>query len=117
MTGKNTIWPLSVFWQCVRKVCPELPARATISLLPVHDKNTLRNVGDVLHDNLPEPLAGKLYAGFQDVDVLYSADELRIIADALDNRPAFREGLPVGQYIDRQIQVKLKRLLNCPPAE
>jgi hypothetical protein len=117
VTGNNTIWPLSEFWECVRTMCPELPARTTISLFPVHDKNALQRVGDVLHDNLPERLAGKLYAGFQDVDVLYSADELRIIADALDNRPAFRDGLPPEQYFDRQIQVKLERLLKHSQAE
>ncbi len=117
VTGNNTIWPLSEFWQCVRKVCPELPARAAINLFPVHDTNALRRVGDVLHDNLPEPLASKLYAGFQDVDVLYSADELRTIADAFDNRPAFRQGLPPEQYIGRQIQVKLERLLKHSQAE
>ncbi len=117
LADKNTIWPLSAFWQCVRKVCPELPARTGINLFPIHDKNALRQVGDVLYDNLPDHLAGKLYAGFQDVDVLYSANELRTIADALDNRPAFREGLPPDQYIDHQIQVKLKRLLGGLPTE
>ena len=117
LAGKNTIWPLSAFWQCVRKACPELPARTDIHLFPIHDKDALRRVGDVLHDNLPEHLAGKLCAGFQDVDVLYSAKELRIIADALDNRPAFREGLPPEQYIDHQIQVKLERLLKNSQAE
>jgi hypothetical protein len=116
LAGKNTIWPLSAFWQCVRKVCPEVPARTGISLFPIHDRNALRRVGGLLYDNLPDHLAGKLYAGFQDVDVLYSADELRTIADALDNRPFFREGLPPEQYIDRQIQVKLDRLQgNLPP--
>ena len=117
LADKNTIWPLSAFWQCVRKVCPELPVRTGINLLPVHDKNALRRIGDLLYGHLPDHLAGKLYAGFQDVDVLYSADELRTIADALDNRPSFREGLPPEQYIDRQIQVKLKRLRGHLPAE
>lgn len=117
LAGKNTIWPLSAFWQCVRKMCPELPARTGIHLFPIHDKNALRRIGDVLYDSLPERLAGKLYAGFQDVDVLYSSDELQTIADALDNRPAFREGLPPEQYIDRQVQVKLETLLGQRPTE
>ena len=117
LAKKNTIWPLSEFWRSVRRMCPELPTRIGINLLPVHDKDALRRVGDVLYDNLPEHVAGKLYAGFQDVDVLYSADELRAIADALDNHPAFRDGLPPEQYIDRQVQVELKRLLKHSQAE
>lgn len=112
VTGKNVIRPLTAFWQCVRNLCPELPARTSISLTPVHDRSALRQIGDVLYNNLPDHLAGKLHAGFQDVEVLYSADELGAIAAALANHPGFREGLPPEQYIDRQIQVKLKRLLG-----
>ena len=77
--------------------------------------DALRRVGDVLYSNLPDHLAGKLYAGFQDVDVLYSAEELRTLADAMDKRPALRKGLPPEQYVGRQIQVKLERLLGHLP--
>ena len=117
LAGKNVIWPLTAFWQCVRNLCPELPARTSISLMPVHDRKALRQVGDVLYSNLPDRLAGKLYAGFQDVDVLYSAEELRAIAEAMDKRPALRDGLPQDQYIGRQVHVKLERLLGHLPAE
>ncbi len=84
--------------------------------MPVHDRRALRQVGDVLYNNLPDRLAGKLYAGFQDVDVLYSADELQTIADALDKRPALREGLPKDQYLGCQVHVRLERLAGHPPA-
>ena len=117
LTGKNVIWPLTAFWECVRNLCPDLPARAPISLMPVHDRDALRQIGGILYDNLPDHLAGKLYASFQDVDVLYSADELQTIADALNNRPALREGLPQDQYIDRQVHVRLERLLGHPSAK
>jgi hypothetical protein len=116
-TGKNVIWPLTAFWQCVCKLCPELPVRVPINLMPVHDRDALRRVGTVLYDNLPDRLAGKLYASFQDVDVLYSANELQNLADALDKRPSLREGLPKDQYIDRQVHVRLERLLGHPPAK
>jgi hypothetical protein len=116
LAGKNVIWPLTAFWQCVRNLSPQLPARATIGLMPIHDRSALRRLGDVLYGSLPDHLAGKLYAGFQDVDVLYSADELRTIADAMDKRPALRDGLPPEQYIARQVRVRLERLMGDPTA-
>ena len=115
LAGKDVIWPLAVFWQCVRRLCPELPARASLHVLPVHDEDELSRIGAILHDHLPERLAAKLHAGFQDVDVLCSADELQTIADALENCPAFREGLPENHYIGRQVQVRLERLKDQPP--
>lgn len=116
VTGKNVIWPLTAFWQCVRNLCPELPARTSINLMPVHDRNALRQVGDVLYNNLSERLAGKLYASFQDVDVLYSAEDMRAISKAMAERAALREGLPQdqAQYIHRQVHVELDRLLGRP---
>jgi hypothetical protein len=67
-----------------------------------------------LYDHLPEHLAGKLIATLQEVDVLYSADELQTLADAMDERPELQDSL-ISKYNDgvrRQVTVKLERLLG-----
>lgn len=114
ISGKNIIWPLTKFWQCVQKLSPELPSRVPINPTPVHDSDTLRRIGKILYDNLSDHVAGKLYASFQDVDVLYAANELQAIADALDSRPAMREGLAANdaKFFHRQVHVTLERLLK-----
>ena len=114
LTGRNVTWPLTSFWESVRKLCPELPARATVDLMRPHDKDALRRMGELLHDNLPDRLAVKMHASFQDVDALYSAEELHALAEALDHRPALSEG-PLSEeapWLRRQVHVKLERLLG-----
>ena len=75
---------------------------------------SIRELEKILYDNLSDHLAGKLYASFQDVDVLYAANELQTIADAMDGRTAMREGLAANdvQFFHRQVHVTLKRLLK-----
>ncbi len=69
------------------------------------------------YDNFSDRLASKLCASFQEVDVLYSANELQEIADALDSRPAMREGLAANnvKYFHDQVHGKLERLLGPRP--
>ncbi len=114
VTGKNVIWPLPSFWQSARRLCPELPARAPLGLVYLQNRDELRQAGHVLYDHLPERLAGKLYATFQEVDVLYTVEELQTLADALDRLPALRNGLPaqIGEYLPRQVRVRIERLLT-----
>ncbi|RKY23448.1 MAG: hypothetical protein DRP83_09235 [Planctomycetota bacterium] len=113
-SGGDAIWPLTNFWQCVRKLSPELPPRVPISLMPIHDSDTLSRIDNILYDNLPASLAGKLYTSFQSADVLYAANELQDIAEALDSSPAMRKGLAVNNvdFFHRQVQVRLERLLK-----
>ena len=79
----------------------------------VRSQDELHQAGRVLHDHLPERLAGKLYTSLQEVDVLYTADELQALADALDRLPALRAGLParISEYLPRQVHARIERLL------
>lgn len=114
LEGTDFIWPLSAFWQCVRKLCPELPARVPLLLLSVHDEEGLRRVRQLLHAHLPERLARKMHVAFQDVEVLFDADELRILAEALDEKRLLREGLARDHalFLVRQVQVALEDILG-----
>jgi hypothetical protein len=113
-SSNATIWPLSAFWECVRKLCPALPRRATLRLFYPDDKALLQRIGKVLYDNLPEHLAGKLFASLQEVDVLYSAEELQTLADAMDERPDLHDSLisKYNSFVRNQVTVKLERLLG-----
>jgi hypothetical protein len=118
VTGRNVIWPLPAFWQRVRKLCPELPARAPLTSVFVRSKDDLHQAGQVLYDHLPEHLAGKFYANLQEVDVLYTVDELQTLVDALDRLPALRAGLPaqVVEYLPCQVRGRIERLLAEHPS-
>ena len=84
----------------------------------MQNRDELRQAGQVLYDHLPERLASKLYATFQEVDVLYTVEELQTLADALDRLPALRNGLPslIGEYLPRQVRVRIERLLTGQPS-
>ena len=114
LTGRNTTWPLTAFWESVRKLCPELPPRATVDFMRPHDEDAIHRIGKVLHDNLSGSLAVKMHASFQEVDVLYSAEELHALAEALDQRPALSEGplFEEAPWLRRQVHAKLERLLG-----
>lgn len=118
MTGQNVIWPLPSFWQRVRQMCPELPAKAPLTSVFVRNRGDLRQAGQVLYDHLPKRLAGKLYATLQEVDVLYTVGELQTLADALDRLPAVRAALSgqLGEYLPRQVRVRIERLLAEQPS-
>ena len=112
--GTDFIWPLSAFWQCVRKLCPELPAKVPLILLSVHDEKGLRRVRELLHAHLPERLARKMHIAFQDVEALFDADELRILAETLDEKLLLREGLARDDalFLARQVQTALEEILG-----
>ncbi len=116
-SGKNTIWPLAEFWQCVRKLCPELPTRVPVNPTPSYDNDALPQICKIFYANFSDRLASKLCASFHEVDVLYSVNELQEIADALYSRPAMLKGLVANnvKYFHRQVKVKLERLLGQRP--
>ena len=98
----------------MRKLCPELSTRVPVNPTPTYDNDDLPQIGKILYDNPSDRLASKLYASFQEVDVLYSANELKDIADALDSRPEMLEDLAANnvKFFHRQVHVKLERLLK-----
>ncbi len=112
ISGKDVTWALPAFWKCVRRLCPDLPARAPLSLDAVRDRHSLDQAGRVLHEHLPGYLAGKLYVNLQEVDVLYTAEELRTLADALDLSTSLRTALSkqLGEYLPRQVHTRIERL-------
>jgi hypothetical protein len=114
LEGTDVIWPLSAFWQCVRKLCPELPAKVPLLLLSVHDEKGLRRVRELLHAHLPGRLARKMHIAFQDVEALFDADELRILAETLDEKLLLREGLARDDalFLARQVQTALEEILG-----
>ncbi len=46
-SGKNVIWPLAKFWQCVRKLSPELSPRVPVNPTPSYDNDALPQIGKI----------------------------------------------------------------------
>lgn len=117
LSSKQYVVPLTDFWRSVRQVCPQLPPKGHLNLCCMLSKHELQHYGDVLHEHLPERLAGKLYADLQRVDVLYTINELQTLADALEQIPTLAHQLApaMGDYLSQQVNVLIKRLAEESP--
>lgn len=111
-SSKQAIWPLRAFWQCLIRLCPELPPRTTLPptmlkyLLPAKKKEVLRK-------HLPAHLVDKFLATLDDADVLYTADELRTLASACTPGEDLAASLPeFVAEMHRLASFCLKRLID-----
>ena len=112
LASRDCIWPLPTFWQCLRRLCPDLPARAPLHMLPIYKPRQLAQVGKIIQQHLPPRLANKLCATLQEADVLYSSEELRILAAALAQPSALTHDLPseLAKDLRREVRLQLEEL-------
>jgi len=112
-SNQKAIWPLHAFWQCLRRLRPELPPRTSLRVMGVYEPN-MDEIERILHDHLPLRLACKMYAVLQAVDVLFSADELQAMTACFESQTALASKLPAELVEDlcRQIPFRLEQLLN-----
>ena len=117
LARRDCIWPLPTFWQCLRRLCPDLPARTPLHMLPLYKPRQFARVGKIIQRHLPSHLAGKLCAALQEVDVLYSAEELRILAAALAQPSALAHDLPseLAEDLSHQVRLRLADLYRGQP--
>lgn len=108
---KKPVWPLEAFWRCLRRLCPELPPRTTLNLTPIRQPHLAR-VERTLHDHLPPHLAGKIYDALREMDVLFSADELRTLAKCFESQTIPVSGLStkLAEDLCHQTSFGLERL-------
>ena len=111
--SKEPVWPLHAFWRCLRRLCPELSPRTSLPLTSINEPDMAR-VERTLHDHLPHLLACKIHAVLQDVDVLFSADELQALIGCFESQSALASNLPteVAEDLCHQIPFRLKRLCD-----
>jgi len=112
-SSQKYIWPLHAFWQCLRRLCPELSPRTSLRLTSIDEPDMCR-IEKILHDHLPHLLACKIHAVLEEVDVLFSADELQTLTRCFESQTALAACLPtkLAQDLCRQISFRLERMLN-----
>jgi len=111
-SGKKCIWPLREFWNCLRSVCPELPPRLPLSFWTYPSSEVLDSVDDAFRESLPLRLASKLHATLQQVDVLFTAEELETLRRAIRKVAGSRHYMPskLLEDLHRQVRIQLARL-------
>lgn len=111
---KDYVWPLEEFWDCLRDCCPELLPRRPIDLLGIEYPEVLEESEKVFRERLPLRLASKLHATLQQMDVLYTVDELRVLEKATRGLSTPGQGLLPGliEEIHRQARLQRERLLQ-----
>jgi hypothetical protein len=111
-SGKNCIWPLREFWNCLRSLCHELPPRLPLSFWTYPSSEILDSIGDAFGECLPLPLASKLHATLKQVDVLFAAEELETLRKAIRKVASSRHCVPskLLEDLHRQVRIRLDRL-------
>jgi hypothetical protein len=111
---KDYIWPLEEFWDCLRDLCPELLSRRPIHLWRTENPEVLEVSEKVFREHLPLRLASKLQATLQQVDVLYTVDELQVLEKSTRGLFAPEHGLlpSLIEDIHRQARLQRERLLQ-----
>ena len=110
--GKDCIWPLREFWNCVRSICPELLPRLPLYLWTSPSSKVLDSLGDTFRKHLSLRLASKLHATLQRVDVLFTADELKTLSKAIGEVAGSRHAhqSKLLEDLNHQVRIQLERL-------
>lgn len=88
------IEPLAALWECVRDVCPDLPARTLNNFIRhVHESIPIEGVRTALLDHMPEPLAKKFFDTFCEVEALFTVEELHTFAEAFISSLRLRQAM------------------------
>jgi len=82
--------------------------------LGIENSEVLEESEKVFQEHFPLRLASKLLATLQQLDVLYTADELQVVEKATRGLTALQHGLPPSliEDIHRQARLQQERLLQ-----
>lgn len=110
--SKNYVQPLQEFWKCIRALCPDLPPRQSLALwIPVAEE-VIDTVAGCFQEHLGSYLTNKFCAMLQESGVLFDADELRSISDAIGKVLDSGQPCPAKLLtdLDRQVRFQVERL-------
>jgi hypothetical protein len=98
LNGK-TVWPLDVFYDCIRKICPELPLRTP---LPFGRYSSQENVimRTIFQDRIPENLLLKVEGATSEAEVLFNSMEVKALLKAVNDSQQQQSDIPEKFYAD-----------------
>jgi len=104
------VWPLEVFYGCIRKMCPELPLRIP---LPLESCSRYEHgiMMSIFQNRVPEKLLLKVEGSSIGAEVLFDYMEVRALLNAVNNSQQQSSDIPENLYADlnRILSFKIQR--------
>jgi hypothetical protein len=98
LNGKY-IWPLEAFYGCIRKICPELPMRITLSL-ERYSRQENEILKAIFQNRVPEKLLLKAEGAVLGAEVLFDYMEVQALLKAVNGLQQQSSAIPEKLYAD-----------------
>jgi len=110
LKGK-TVWPLNAFYMCIRKLCPELPARQSLPFKYSAMSNP-EKLMDIFNCKISGDLALKVKASSLGAEVLFSIEEVRTLLKVVHDSQQQPSDVPENIYTDllRMLKFQIQKL-------
>ena len=107
----ETVWPVKAFYNCIRNLCPQLPARQPVPL-DFCSRKTPYELMKLFEDNVSEVLAIKARASMLEGEVLFTIKEIKTLLKALDKGKKLSYDISAETYFElrRMLTFKIKQL-------